>query len=108
MSVLILVTTIACLLHYSTSKRAVITNDTKVLYWLHKRDKLAKISALVLFVFGLFLAIYTLGFGAGVLTFLLLVMLLWSLIVLLTPLKFIDYKLVLVIFVLAIILEQTL
>ncbi|WKB81409.1 hypothetical protein QYR09_16865 [Cellulophaga lytica] len=108
MSVLILVTTIACLLHYSTSKRAVITNDTKLLYWLHKRNILAKISALVVFVISFILAIYTLGFGAGILTFLLLVMLLWSLIVLLTPLKIIDYKLVLVIFVLAIFLEQTL
>lgn len=108
MTVLILVTTLACFLHYSTSKRAAITKETKLLFWLNKKNKFTKIAALVIFILSLLLAVYTFGLGAGVLTLLTLIILIWSLIVLITPLKIIGYKLMLVVFLLALFLEQTL
>lgn len=107
MTILILVTTLACLLHYSTSKRAVITKEFKLLFWLHNK-KSVKIAAIVLFVFGLFLAIYTFGLGAGCIIFTILLMLSWSLIVLLAPLKIVNYKLLTLLFLVAFLLEKSL
>ncbi|EWH13536.1 hypothetical protein KLA_09329 [Cellulophaga geojensis KL-A] len=108
MTVLILVTTLACLLHYSTSKRAVITKEFKLLFWLHNKQKSVKIAAIVLFLFGLFLAIYTFGLGAGFIIFTILLMLSWSLIVLLAPLKIVNYKLLTLLFLVAFLLEKSL
>ncbi|MGJ8734060.1 MAG: hypothetical protein ACSHW4_12970 [Cellulophaga sp.] len=108
MTILILVTTLACLLHYSTSKRAVITKQFKLLFWLHNKPKSVKIAAIVLFLYSLFLAVYAFGLGAGLIIFTIILILSWSLIVLLTPLKIVNYKLLTLLFLVAFLLEKSL
>ncbi|PKB44020.1 hypothetical protein AX016_2231 [Cellulophaga sp. RHA19] len=108
MTILILVTTLACLLHYSTSKRAVITKQFKLLFWLHNKPKSVKIAAIVLFLYSFFLAVYAFGLGAGLIIFTIILMLSWSLIVLLAPLKIVNYKLLTLLFLVAFLLEKSL
>lgn len=108
MSLLILVTSIACFLSYSTSKRAVITKETKLLFWLHSNGKITKITTIVFFTLSTVFAIYTLGIAAGILTLFILIMLIWSLLVLLVPLQIVNYKLLLAIILISFFLEQTL
>ena len=90
---------------YYTSKRAVLSYDLGFEKWMKKNPKQTKVTGL-----GLLLAAYTLwlatdSLGCGTLMFLIQLMMIGSLIVILSPLKKVNSKIILALFIIVALLE---
>lgn len=83
---------------YNTSKRAVKYIGFGFENWLSDNLEYTKILATFLCICSLALHIISFGIGSGILLFFIVFMTLGSIIILLTPLKLVSYKSVLLIF----------
>jgi len=105
MTAVALVVFLGFLCFYNTSKKAQLFQSTKCEIWLQENPQIAKYIGAILLFLGLMLAIKQSGMGAGMFTFTVFLMAAGSLIVMVSPLRFINYKVVAGVFVLLLILE---
>lgn len=73
---------------YSTSKRAKLALEYKLQKWVKENEQIGKFSGIGFVLISLICSITALGFGAGVFSFLVIVMTSCSLVVLVSPLRF--------------------
>ncbi|GAB3652094.1 hypothetical protein GCM10028791_21430 [Echinicola sediminis] len=90
---------------YNTSKKAQLFQSTKLERWLQDNPQSAKYSGTVLLIWGLIVAIFTSGTGSGIFTYAVFIMAAGSLVVMLSPLRFVSYKVIAGVFVFSLILE---
>ena len=90
---------------YSSSKRAAL-NNSKIDLWIQQRYKPLKLTGVFLLLIGLGLSILTEGFATGTFLWFIVLMTLGSLVILLTPLKLMNYKTLLVVFVCTLVIEN--
>lgn len=90
---------------YYTSKRAVLSYDYGIEKWMNNNPKETKISGLVLLLCSYSLWLISKSLGSGTLFFFIQLMTIGSLIVILSPLKVLNSKIVAILFVLAGLLE---
>ncbi len=96
---------IGFLLCYSTSKRAKPAVDFRYIKRVFKQKKNANITGLLSILFGLTCSIIILGPGAGVFSFLVILMGIASLVILLTPLNYFSLRSVSILFLVSFIIE---
>ena len=84
---------------YNTSQRADKYVGLGVENWIENHQAIGKIVATSVMVITIFLHIYLFGLGSGILIFLISLMLIASLVILLTPLHLISYKVLFLIFI---------
>ena len=75
---------------YSTSKRAKLIFQYDFQKWITENQKSGKIIGLNLLIVSLLLSIFSLGFGSGIFSFLVIIMTMGSLVVLISPLRFFN------------------
>ncbi|WP_461533639.1 hypothetical protein [Sinomicrobium sp.] len=90
---------------YNASKRAVLSQSWWIAQWLqsHRPTSLALGWCMVLV--GILLSVMHYGFGAGICAFVVVLMTVGSLIVIVSPLKFISYRAVVLIAILSFAIE---
>lgn len=84
---------------YSTSQRAVKYVGIGVENWIENHQAKGKIVATLFMAITIFLHINLFGLGSGILIFLISLMLIASIVILLTPLHLITYKVLFLIFI---------
>lgn len=90
---------------YYTSKRAVLSHDFGFEKWMQRNPKQTKITGLCLLLFAYLLWLLTASLGSATLFFFIQLMTISSLVILLTPLKVINLKGVIILFALSGLLE---
>ncbi|MCD0469623.1 hypothetical protein [Flavobacterium sp. JAS] len=90
---------------YYTSKRAVLSYDLGFEKWMKKNPKQTKISGFVLLLLAYSLWLFTQSLGCGTLMFFIQLMTIGSLIIILKPLKKVNGKVILALFILIALLE---
>ncbi|UCS91677.1 hypothetical protein KZP23_13060 [Echinicola marina] len=90
---------------YNTSKRQQLSQSLGFERWLQQNSLRSKYLGGGLFILALLLCYVEAGFGAGVFSFFILLMTAGSLVVLLSPLRFVHYKILILIFVMCLIFE---
>jgi len=90
---------------YYTSKRAVLSYDLGFEKWMKKNPKQTKITGLALLLLAYSLWLFTQSLGCGTLMFLIQLMAIGSLIIILKPLKKVNIKVILALFILIALLE---
>ena len=86
---------------YSTSKRAPLTHKFRFQKWLNNNVKISKYIATCIFLISLIFCIFFLGLGAGIFSFIVILMTVGSLVVLIMPLRFINLSTVLILTILS-------
>lgn len=90
---------------YYTSKRAALSYDLGFEKWMQKNPKQTKITGLGLLVTAYAMWLFTQSLGCGTLMFFIQLMAIGSLIIILTPLKKVNSKLLLALLIIAALLE---
>ncbi|TDO83666.1 hypothetical protein EV143_101103 [Flavobacterium chryseum] len=90
---------------YYTSKRAVLSYDLGFEKWMKNNPKQTKITGLTLLLLAYIFWLFTQSLGCGTLMFFIQLMAIGSLIVILSPLKKISNKAIIVLFVIVALLE---
>ena len=91
-SFVIIILTLAFYIFYNTSERSVKNHVLGFEKWIQKKKGLAKITGLAMLTIAYLILSHFFGFGAGSLLFFIILMTFGSLIIVLTPLKMINYK----------------
>ncbi|MGS2741186.1 hypothetical protein [Sinomicrobium sp. M5D2P17] len=90
---------------YNTSKRAMLSRSLKIEKWMQVHGRESKAVGLSLLFIALVLSVFHYGIGAGIFAFFVILMTLGSLIVIVTPLRFMRYQALILILVLSITFE---
>jgi len=90
---------------YYTSKRAALSYDLGFERWMQKNPKQTKITGLILLLTAYIMWLFTQSLGCGTLMFFIQLMTIGSLIIILTPLKKVNSKVLLAILIIAALLE---
>ncbi|WP_276379006.1 hypothetical protein [Flavobacterium sp. H4147] len=90
---------------YYTSKRAALSYDLGFEKWMQKNPKQTKITGLILLLTAYMMWLFTQSIGCGTLMFFIQLMTIGSLIIILTPLKKVNSKVLLAILIIAALLE---
>ena len=92
-------------LYYTTSNKVQAPHPKRIGQWGKRRTETAKGLGLLLFFISCALVVIEFGLGAGVFVFFVFLMTLASLVVLLNPMRLLNYKLLAGIFVLSLLTE---
>ena len=90
---------------YSTSSRAGLTFYLPLQKWINENKIKGKYIGLVLLIIGLASAVLYLGFGAGIFSYIILLMLVASLVVLIEPLRFLKLPILVSTIILSLLFE---
>ncbi len=90
---------------YNTSKRAILTNDLQIESWIQEHPKPSRLLGLGILAIAYSILIAHKALGASTLIFLIQIMTIGSLVVILAPLKIINYKWILGMLFLAVFFE---
>ncbi|AWW32817.1 hypothetical protein DN752_23220 [Echinicola strongylocentroti] len=90
---------------YNTSKKAQLHQTHRLEIWAHHYPNQSKVIGLLLFLVGLLIAVFDSGLGAGIFTFFVLLMTIGSLVVVVTPIRFLNFKTLIVLFAISFIFE---
>ncbi|MEO9571717.1 MAG: hypothetical protein ABJH82_01475 [Polaribacter sp.] len=104
-SITIFIVFISFYLFYKTSKKTVKHSPKKLDKWIVKNNPFTKIIASILLLISIIANIYLFGFTSGFLLFFILLMTVGSLIIMIAPLKLIQYKSVLILFITSLLFE---
>lgn len=104
----ILLIFMASFVFYNTSKKAQLSSKTIIKTWIKYNRQYSKIIGTLLLVTALVLSINNFGFTSGILFWLITLMSLLSLIIVISPLQKVNYKLLALVFIVVFILELTL
>lgn len=91
-SSVIIILTLAFYFFYNTSERSVKSHVLGFEKWIQKKKGLAKTTGMVMLIIAYLILLFYYGIGTGTLLFFIILMTFGSLIILLTPLKMINYK----------------
>lgn len=91
-SSVIIILTLAFYLFYNTSERSVKNHVLGFEEWVQEKKGLAKITGLCMFTIAYLILSHFFGLGTGSLLFFIILMTLGSMIIVLTPLKMVNYK----------------
>ena len=105
---IILLTFLASFVLYNTSKKAMLQQSSSVEKWLQTNEKTAKIIGILTLIIAATTATFHFGITAGILFWLITLMTILSLLVILYPFKKINYKHLIGIFTIILIIELTL
>lgn len=92
---------LAFYLLYNTSKKAALSNDLRIQKWIQQNQQLSKIVSASVFIITYTTFITIKSIGAASLIYCIQIMTIGSLVVILTPLKLLNYKAILLIFVIS-------
>ncbi|MDO6674118.1 hypothetical protein Q4517_00965 [Tenacibaculum sp. 1_MG-2023] len=96
---------IGCYALYSTSEKAFLIKNTPLQKWFHNNKRNTKIIGKITLLIGLLFSINFFGLSAGIITWIVTASLFLSLIVLITPLRVINYAFLYVLFTLTFLIE---
>ncbi|WP_274638978.1 hypothetical protein [Tenacibaculum larymnensis] len=82
---------LGCYSLYNSSEKAHLTKNTLLQKWLQNNKRNANIIGVITLLVGLLLSINFLGLSAGIITWIVAISLFLSLIILITPLRVINY-----------------
>ena len=102
---IIFLMTLGCFFWLNTSKKAMLNTNTVLEQWFQSHLKLSKIIGSVLYVIALFLCTRYLGNTSGLLFWLISLMTLLSLVIMINPIKLINYKYLFVAFIISLTVE---
>ncbi|MBC9795972.1 hypothetical protein [Sinomicrobium weinanense] len=91
--------------HYQASKKALLSRTLRVEQWMQANRKQSRVVGLLFLLMAVVLSVFYYGFGAGVFAFFVILMTVGSLIVLLAPLRFVGYRTLALILILALTFE---
>ncbi|MBO0329125.1 hypothetical protein [[Muricauda] lutisoli] len=100
-----LLTFIAFYLLYGTSKKMAFVGELGSEKWAGEYKKIAQLTGLALMIFSLGLSCFYWGLGSGTFSFLVLLMTVASLVILLAPLRFLNYRFLGILFLCAVFFE---
>lgn len=92
-------------LFYNTSQKVQLSRTLFIEKWAQDNSIAARYFALLLFIIGLVISIFSFGIGSGVFLFFVILMTVASLVVLLAPLKYLSYKSLSLLFVFSFAIE---
>ena len=92
MILLIYCVAISCYLLYASSNRLSVQPSDTLRVWLQSHAKYTKLTGFLLLVISLLTAISSIGVGFGIFTVILSMMCVWSLLIILSPLRIFRYK----------------
>jgi len=98
-------TFIAFYLLYGTSKKMVAVSELGTGKWKCKNKKIAQLASLALMILSLGLSCYYWGLGSGTFSFFILLMTVASLVILLAPLRLLNYSFLGILFLCFILFE---
>lgn len=101
-------TFVAFYLLYSTSKKMVAVGVLGLEKWTGEHKKIAQLTSLALMILSLGLSCYYWGLGSGTFTFFILLMTVASLVILLAPLRLLNYRFLGILFLCSILFETLL
>ncbi|MER3317849.1 MAG: hypothetical protein RIB79_06115 [Allomuricauda sp.] len=101
-------TFIAFYLLYGTSKKMATVGKLGTEKWTGKHKKIVQLASLALMIFSLGLSCFYWGLGSGVFTFFILLMAVASLVILLAPLRLLNYRFLGILFLCSILFETLL
>ncbi|WP_146746557.1 hypothetical protein [Sinomicrobium soli] len=104
-TLIVVITFLGFYAFYNTSRRAVLSKSLRIEKWLQVHTAESKIAGSCMLFAGLSLSVLYYGTGAGIFAFFVILMTLGSLVVIVSPLKFINYRGVLVIAILSFVVE---
>ncbi|KGL62984.1 hypothetical protein PHEL85_0012 [Polaribacter sp. Hel1_85] len=104
-SITIFIVFISFYLFYKTSKKTIKHSPKKLDKWIVNNNQLTKIIASILLLNSIIASIYLFGFASGFLLFFILLMTVGSLIIIVAPLKLIQYKSVFILFISSLLFE---
>lgn len=90
---------------YNTSKKATLSNNLQIQRWIQHNPKPSRFVGLAILAIAYSLLISIKAIGASSLIYFIQLMTIGSLVVILAPLKIINYKVVAVLFILAVLVE---
>lgn len=98
-------TTVGFILNYLSSRRVILSSPTVLRTWAYANASTSKGLGLAALTLGLILHIMQLGLGSGIFSFLVILMTAGSLVVLLYPLNVFNFRVLLLLFAVSLILE---
>lgn len=90
---------------YSTSKKAILNSDFALNRWVTSNIKFSKIIGILLLLASLILSIVYFGTTSGILFWLISLLIVLGLIIIITPLKKLTYKHILILFLIILTFE---
>lgn len=96
---------IGCYALYSASEKAFLINNTRLQKWFHNNKRNTKLIGTTTLLISLLLSITFFGLSAGIITWIVATSLFLSLIILITPLKVINYTFLTALFMLTFLIE---
>lgn len=103
-----LLTLIAFYLMYGTSKKMAAVGNLGLEKWSGEHKKPSQLASLALMIFSLGLSCFYWGIGSGTFTFFILLMTVASLVILLAPLRLLNYRFLGILFFSSILFETLL
>lgn len=104
-TLIVLITFTGFYLFYNTSKKADLNRSDILEIWVQDHHQVSKYIGCLLFIVAVVLSILYFGVGSGIFSFFVILMTVGSLIVLLSPLQYVNYKTVSLVFLFSILLE---
>lgn len=105
-SAAILILFVSFYVFYNTSKKVQINTSFGIEQWINQNQKYSKLIGLFLTLIAGFLFCAIFGFGAGILSFIVILSTLASLIVILNPLKYMKPTTITLLFLAALLIEH--
>jgi hypothetical protein len=96
---------LGCYALYNTSEKAYVSDNFSLQKWFQSNNLFTQITGVTFLLTGLLLSISFFGLSAGVITWIVAVSLFLSLIILITPLRVINYAFLTVLFTLTLLIE---
>ncbi|WBX72965.1 hypothetical protein PG913_08650 [Tenacibaculum pacificus] len=93
---------------YNTSKKVELYSNTTVERWIQQHTNYSQIIGCLLLISALPFICYSIGITSGLIFWLVTLMLFLSLVVVISPLKIVNYKHLAIVFLILIIIEYTL
>ena len=103
-----LLTFVAFYLLYSTSKKMAAASELGAEKWIGEHKKASQLASLALMILSLGLSCFYWGIGSGTFTYIILLMTVASLIILLAPLRLMNYRFLGILFLCSILFETLL
>jgi hypothetical protein len=104
-TLIVFISSLGFYLIYNTSQKADLNRSEILEKWAQEHPQASKYIGVFLFAISLILSMIHYGISSGIFSFFVILMTVASMIVLLAPLRYINYKLVSVVFLLSILLE---
>jgi hypothetical protein len=104
-TLIVVISLLGFFLLYNTSKKADLSRSFFIELWVQDNPKAGKLMGLLLISIALLISLFYFGIGSGIFLFFIILMTVASLVVLIAPLRYINYRIVSLIFLLSFLIE---